>query len=117
MFIPFEPSEFTLKLAPLWTRQTGVRLPADLRKHSDFCQDVLTFQIGRLSRHPQHNFRKCFRPSIDYLPRKEETYPTIQGSSQLFANSRPLCLLWGSTVFHGDSFESMGTITPDTYDS
>ena len=57
---------------PLWSRQTGVRLPADLRKHSDFCQDVLTFQIGRLSRHPSIIFGNVSVLQLSIFPGKKK---------------------------------------------
>lgn len=57
---------------PLWKRRCGVRLPASPEMHWQFCRDVISFQVGRLSTHPGIYFGNISILQLDIFPGRKQ---------------------------------------------
>lgn len=54
----------------LWKRVSGVSLQADLQHQRKFCEDVITFQVGKLAAHPGIQFGNITVVQMQILPRR-----------------------------------------------
>ncbi len=79
---------------PLWKRPSGVHLIADAEKHKQFCQDVLAFQVGRLSRHPGIHFGNVTVLQLHLFPGRKGLVRQFKHALE-YLRIRDLCIHCG----------------------